>query len=89
MRSLMALVIPLALAIPSVARAQVNCSVYGTQVYCPNGQNLSRYGTQTYDNRGNNGAQDNRAPNRPTYGNQVNGPNGRVCTRYGTQLYCN
>ena len=96
MRSLMALVIPLALAIPSVARAQVNCSVYGTQVYCPNGQNLSRYGTQTYDNRGNSGAarngnqaEDNRAPNRPTYGNQVQGPNGRVCTRYGPQLYCN
>ena len=94
MRSLLVLAIPLALASPSIANAQVNCSVYGTQVYCPNGQNLTKYGTQTYDNRGNgprngNQAQDNRAPNRPTYGNQVTGPNGRVCTRYGTQLYCN
>jgi hypothetical protein len=75
MRSLIALAIPLALAGPAVAHAQVNCSVYGTQVYCPNGRNLPKYGTQTYDNRGSSGsrngnqAQDNRAPNRPTYGN--------------------
>src|SRR5688572_24922371 len=89
MRSLLVLAIPLAilaLASPSVAQAQV---------YCPNGQNLTKYGTQTYENRGNGGARngnradDNRAPNRPAYGNQVTGPNGRVCTRYGTQLYCN
>jgi hypothetical protein len=92
MRSLLALAIPLAFASPSIAHAQVNCSVYGTQVYCPNGQNLTKYGTQTYGNGGSrngNQAQDNRAPNRPAYGNQVYGPNGRPCTRYGTQLYCN
>src|SRR4030095_1198039 len=95
MRSLMALAVALALTAPSIAHAQVNCSVYGTQVYCPNGQNLPKYGTQTYDNRGSSGprngnqAQDKRAPSRPTYGNQVQGPNGRLCTRYGTQLYCN
>jgi hypothetical protein len=93
MRSLMALAVALALAAPSIAHAQVNCSVYGTQVYCPNGQNLSRYRTQTYDNGGqrnsNRPQQDNRAPNRPAYGNQVYGPNGRLCTRYGTQMYCN
>jgi hypothetical protein len=96
MRLLIALAVTLTLAGSSGAQAQVNCSVYGTQVYCPNGQNLSRYGTQTYDNRGNgnggprngNRAQDNR-PNPLAYGNQVYGPNGRTCTRYGPQLYCN
>ena len=95
MRLLLVLAVPLALAAPSLAQAQVNCSIYGTQVYCPNGQNLQRYGTQTYDNRGNgaqrnngNRVQDNR-PNPPAYGNQVYGPNGRLCTRYGPQMYCN
>jgi hypothetical protein len=92
MRSLIALAGALALATPSAAHAQVNCSVYGTQVYCPNGQNLSQYGTQTYENggqRNNNRTQDIRPPNRPAYGNQVYGPNGRLCTRYDTQMYCN
>ena len=60
MRLLVALAIALAFAAPAVTQAQVNCSAYGTQVYCPNGQNLPKYGTQTYDNRGNGGSRNHQ-----------------------------
>ena len=68
------------IALSSGASAQVNCSIYGGQTYCSNGQTFSTYGNQTFDNRGNSWSQ---------FGNQTYGSNGRICSRYGNQVYCN